>query len=237
MLPIGGKFEVVAVGRIPTGQIVQDRLGSKGIFELRLRQPLVVAVIVMTAEAGLPFAFRDQFAMRDIERIVLQREIPVTGRAGSRIYGDPHALVLTVAVHAGLGAQLFTGLLESRLEEAMRGMRILIARMTVHATLVADAIVPEGRVRLLQAEVKANLGLQLLAQGARRLLVTIGAGKLLMAGIGRSFCSETARLWNKHERDPRQEDERAEHICSALDGTFAHRGPGVIFLHVRTTGP
>ena len=74
----------------------------------------------------------------------------------------------------------------------MRGMRILIARMTVHAGLVADLVVPEGRVGLAQAEVKGDLGLQLLAKSARRLLVAIGAGKFVMAGIGRAFGGETA---------------------------------------------
>ena len=149
----------MAVGGSPTGRVVQDRFGRIGIPEFRLRSGPVIAVIVMTAEAGIPLALRDQFAMRDIERIGLHREVLVTGSAGSRHHRHPHPLVLTVAVRAGTRRQLLSRLLKSRFKEAMCGMRILIARVTVHAGVVADLVVPEGRVGLAQAEVKGDLGL------------------------------------------------------------------------------
>jgi hypothetical protein len=83
--------------------------------------------------------------MRHVERLALEVEILVAGRAGRGRHGDTHAAMLAVTGHAGFRAELGARLGESRLEEAMHGMRILLALMAVCALRVADALMAESR--------------------------------------------------------------------------------------------
>src|SRR5262245_52759905 len=99
----------------------------------------MIAVEVVTAETGIPLCARNQLAVRDVERIAPELEVLVAGGAGGGGHGDTFAGVLAMAGRAGLRAELGARLRESRLEEAMHGMGILLARMTIDELRVGDA--------------------------------------------------------------------------------------------------
>jgi hypothetical protein len=65
---------------------------------------------------------------------------------------------------------------KSRLQEAMHGMAVGIAKMAGRALGIADSGMAEGGVRSAIAKPILELGLQLLARGAWRRGVAIGAG-------------------------------------------------------------
>src|SRR5262245_65015403 len=96
----------------------------------------MIAVEVVTAETGIPLCTRNQLAVRDVERIAPELEVLVAGGAGGGGHGDAFSGVLAMAGRAGLRAELGARLRESRLEEAMHGMGILLARMTIDALRV-----------------------------------------------------------------------------------------------------
>src|SRR5262245_10912741 len=158
----------------------------------------MIAVEVVATETGLPVLARDQLAVRDVERLALEVEILVAGGAGGRRHGDAHAGVLAVAADAGVDAERRARLRKARLEEAMHRMRILLAPVTARALLVADALVAERGVVVAPTEPVLHLGLQLLAHGAGRFLVAIGAGERGVPGIGRAFGLEARRLRYQH---------------------------------------
>ena len=80
----------------------------------------------------------------------------------------------------------------------MHRMRSSLARMTVRALRVADALMAERGVGGAPAEPVLHLGLQLLARRTGRFLVTIGALERGMPGIGgplawkRAACGTTS---------------------------------------------
>src|SRR5262249_11692633 len=123
----------------------------------------MIAVEIMAAHAGLPLLARNQLAVRHVERLALEVEILVATRAGSRRHGDAHAGVLAMAPDAGVDAERRSRLREARLEEAMHGMRVLLAPVAGRALLVADPLVAERGVAVAPAEPELHLGLQLLA--------------------------------------------------------------------------
>lgn len=186
-------------------------------IEARLGCALVIAVEVVTAEATRPFLLRDQFTMRDIERIALKLEFLVARCAGRGNHGDPQAFVLAMAGHAGLCAETGARLEKSRLKESMHWVRILIAGVTTGALLVTDTAVAKCGIGGAQPQPKLNFGLELLAQGSGCILVAIAAGKRIMSRIGRAFGMETRMRYYRYGRDCRQDDDRTQQIGDALD--------------------
>src|SRR5262249_19233555 len=147
----------VAVGRGAAVQVVDDRGHRDSIVHAGGNRMSVVAVEVMAAEAARPLLARNQLAMRNVERLALEIEIPVASSARGRNHGDPHPLVLAMAGGAGLDAERGAGLGESRLEEAVHRVRILVAHMTGGALLVPDRLRSEGGVGGARAEPKLHL--------------------------------------------------------------------------------
>jgi hypothetical protein len=194
----------------------------------------MIAVKIMAAETGIPLLARDQVAVRDVERIAPELEVLVAGDAGGGGHGDPYAGMLAMAGRAGVRAELGASLRESRLKEAMDGMRILFARMAIHALRVAHAGMAERNIPLAPSEPELDLRLDLLAHGSRRLPVAIGAGERRMAGVGRPFGKEARRL--RHHRGPegRHPDDGADEIGRGLDRASG-RSSGGGLRHVSTT--
>src|SRR5262245_55457923 len=114
----------------------------------------------MAAEARIPRLAGDQIAVRDVERIALEIEVLVAGDAGGGGHGDAHALVLAMAGHAGCRAELRARFREPRLEEAVHGMRILLARVAIDALRVAHAAMAECNIILAPSEEELSLGLE-----------------------------------------------------------------------------
>src|SRR5262249_50368050 len=167
----------------------------------------------MTAEATGPFLSRDQFAMRNVERVALEFEILVARCAGRGYHGGSYAFVLAMAGHAGFCAEFGASLGKSRLEESMHGVGILIARVTTGAWLVGEGGVADRGVGGPPSEPVLNFGLELLAYRSRCIPVAVAAGKRVMSSIGRTFGMETRGLRDCHYgRDGRRDDNPAQHI-------------------------
>src|SRR5262245_1100277 len=152
----------------------------------------MIAVEVVTAETGIPLCARNQLAVRDVERIAPELEVLVAGGAGGGGHGDTFAGVLAMAGRAGLRAELGARLRESRLEEAMHGMGILLARMTIDALRVGDTAMAECNIAVTPSKPELDLGLHLLAHGPRRLPMAICAGERRMAGVAGPLASKRA---------------------------------------------
>src|SRR5262249_12395349 len=114
------------------------------LVEASLRYPPMITVEIMTAETGVPFLAGDQVSMRYVERGALEIEVLVARRAGGGSHRDPDALVLAMAGRARFGAELGARLRKFRLKETMHRMGVLLARVTVDARRVVDAMVAEG---------------------------------------------------------------------------------------------
>jgi hypothetical protein len=147
----------------------------------------VIAVEIMTAEATGPFLSRDQFAMRNVERVALEFDILMALCAGRGNHGDSHAFVLAMAGYAGFCAKFGACLEKSRLKKSMHRVGILIAGMTTGALLVTDGGVAKCGVGGTQSEPELNFGLELLAHGSGRILVAAGA--------------ELAQIWRTLKKD------------------------------------
>src|SRR5262245_51040276 len=117
----------------------------------------------MTAKATGPFLSRDQFAMRNVERVALEFEILVARCAGRGYHGGSYAFVLAMAEHAGFCAEFGASLGKSWLKESMHGVGILIPRVTTGALFVSNGGVAECGVGGTQSEPVLNFGLELLA--------------------------------------------------------------------------
>src|SRR5262245_13082283 len=152
----------------------------------------------MTTKATGPFLSRDQFAMRNVERVALEFEILVARCAGRGYHGGSYAFVLAMAGHAGFCAEFGASLGKSRLKESMHGVGILIAGVTTGALLVTDGGLAECGVGGTQSEPVLNFGLELLAYRSGRILVAVAAGKGVMSGISRTFGMETRGVRYRH---------------------------------------
>ena len=184
----------------------------------------MITVEIMTAEATGPFLSRDQFAMRNVERVALDFEILMARCAGRGNHSDPYAFVLAMAGHAGFCAELGARFRKSRLKESMHRVGIMIAGVTTGALLVTDGDVAECGVGGTQPEPELNFGLELLAHGSGRVLVAVSAGKRVMSRIGRTFGMETRGLRYYHDGcDGRRGDDTTQHIGNDLDRPLAWR--------------
>ena len=184
----------------------------------------MIAVEVMTAEATGPFLSRDQFAMRNVERVALEFDILMALCAGRGNHGDSHALVLAMAGYAGFCAKFGACLEKSRLKKSMHRVGILIAGVTSGALLVTDGGVAKYGIGGAQSKPELNFGLELLAHGSGRILVAVAAGKRAMSSIWRTFGMETHGLRYHHDGcDGRRGDDTTQHIGNDLDRPLAWR--------------
>ena len=178
----------------------------------------------MTAEATGPFLWRDQFAMRNVERVALEFDILMALCAGLGSHGDSHAFVLAMAGYAGFCTKFGASLEKSRLKKSMHRVGILIAGMTTGALLVTDGGMTKCGVGGTQSEPELNFGLELLAHGSGRILVAVAAGKRVMPRIGWTFGMETHNLrYHQYGCDGRRGDDTTQHIGNDLDRSLAWR--------------
>src|SRR5262245_1122344 len=77
-------------------------------------------------------------------------------------------------------------------------MGVLITSVATGALIIANRHETEGGVSGTHPEPELNLGLNLLANGPRALLMTLAAGKIVMAGVGRPLGMEASL---RHEHD------------------------------------
>src|SRR5262249_43484988 len=113
---------------------------------------------------------------------------------------------------------------------------VVVGRRTGGGRVVGGRRGSEGGVGGARAEPELHLGLQLLARGAGRLVVAVGAGERFVPGIGRTFGVEAGRLRRQHGRRRGQYDGGTEPIGNELDRTLV-RGDGCRLRHVNTTVP
>src|SRR5262249_47306939 len=139
-------------------------------------------------------------------------------------HGDAQPGVLAMAGGARLGADLGAHLGEARLEKPVRRVRILFARMTIDALLVADVRAPESHVGGAPTQPIPDLRLQLLARSSGGLLVALRAGELLVPGIRRTFGVDALPVRHEQHRDGRQGEDGAEPIRGNLDGSLGCQG-------------
>jgi hypothetical protein len=200
----------------------------------------VIAVEIVAAEAGVPVLAGDELAVRHVERLALEVEIPVAGRAGRGRHRDAHTGVLAMTGHAGVRAERCACLGEPRLEEAMHRMGILLAGMAVRALRVADALMAERGIVGTPAEPELHLGLQLLARRAGRLFVTVRAFQGGMPGIGRTLGMEARGVRHHDCRQRRRCQRGTQRIGGELERTLgleSRIGVGGDLCHVSTTAP
>ena len=203
---------------MPASEILDDPGDRIRSINARLYFAVVIAVEIMTAKATGPFLSRDQFAMRNVERVALEFEILVARCAGRGYHGGSYAFVLAMAEHAGFCAEFGASLGKSWLKESMHGVGILIPRVTTGALFVSNGGVAECGVGGTQSEPVLNFGLELLAYRSRCILVAVAADKRVMSSIGRTFGMETRGLRDRHYgRDGRRDDNSAYHISDDLD--------------------
>src|SRR5262245_33135013 len=187
----------------------------------------------MTAKATDPFLSRDQFVMRNVERVALEFKILMARCAGRGNHGGSYPFMLAMAGYAGFCAEFGARFGKSRLKESMHRVGILIAAVTTGALLVTDGRVAECGVGGTQSEPVLNFGLELLAYRAGRMLVAVAADKLVMSGIGRTFGIETRGLRYRHYgRDGRQGDDPAQQISNDLNRPL-NWGIGCRWRHVQ----
>ena len=125
----------------------------------------MVAVEVVATETAVPALRLDELAVRDVERIVLDREVGVALPA-VRPVGDrhAHACVLAVTRRALLGMDVGARLGEPRLEEPVHRVAIFGPHVAALAFRVADGAKPEVDVSVLARDPVARDRLQLLAR-------------------------------------------------------------------------
>lgn len=151
----------------------------------------VIAMKIMAAEAGLPAFLADESLMRNINRILAQPRVLMTGAAEAVVLErDPPAGVLHMAGDARFRVEGCPGLRESRLDEAVDRVPLVRPVVAGEAGIAAGWLPAKVRGSAALAENVAQVCLDLLARRARCRLMAFGARDFLMPGVHRSVCVE-----------------------------------------------
>lgn len=162
--------------------------------------------------------------MGDIQRIVLQlRVLMAVPAIVDAIERDPHAPVLQMTGHAGLGMQRVARLLETGLKEPEHGMTLLRKIMTGQAFPVPGLQQPEIGDGGAQAKQMTDIGLQLLAQGTRCRQMAMLTGDVIVSAVhGPAGVQRLLTRQQQHEQYERPGG-KAEDQAEILAETSGHR--------------
>ena len=122
--------------------------------------------------------------MGDVQRIDLQLRVLMTvPTIVDAFKRDPHAPVLQMTGHAGLGMQRIAGLLETGLKESEHGVTFLREIMTGQALPALGLLQSEIGGSGTEAKQMPGIGLQLLAQGTRCGQMAMVTGDVIVAAV------------------------------------------------------
>ncbi|HMJ57007.1 MAG TPA: hypothetical protein VK540_33290 [Polyangiaceae bacterium] len=182
-IPLRRLAQLGGIGRDVAAEVVVD-LGRRQCFgESGAGLHHVVAVEIVAPEASRPASFTHQLRVGRVERIILhfERTMAVTAVAG--FHGDTGTGMFAMAAFALLRREDLADFDEARLVEAKDRMPIEWSLVTRQAILIEHLPHPEVGRTLAQPGQVSDVGLQLLADRARRAAVTAIATDRFMAGV------------------------------------------------------